>query len=381
MARRPSSLLILIVSLLTTPAWSGESITFSVNLIVDDTEATSIGRAVYQAPSLCLECKHWGNHRLNGGSASASWNLFGAYIYERQLSEFVPTQPTCYVGFIEGWGSAGFYGSQQTVQKCTPCVLWLDKSGSGSVSGAPSGKSSYNCGAGITLTASPATGWRFVRWGGSISSTSPSLSFTLDASKSLTAFFEEIPPPDNGNGDGDLVLQDSGCAGCGGSPLVVKLESGPWNFSGADDPVQFDIDADGDLDSITWTAPGAEIAFLALDFNSNGAIDSGRELFGNADSENGFEKLSGFDSNYDEVVDRHDAVWSHLLLWTDRNHNGESEPEEMRPLPTSGIETLDLHYKVLGRQDRNGNAFRLTSHLWRNGKKEKYYDVYFVFVR
>ncbi len=379
MARRASSLLILIATFLTTPAWSDESIAFSVSLIVNDQEATSIGRAVYQAPSFCLDCRHWGNHRLNGGSASASWSLPSSQIYERRLSQFVPTYPACYVGFIEGWGSAGFYGTKNSAEKCTPCVLWLDKFGSGSVSGAPIGKSSYNCGAGITLTASPVTGWQFVRWGGSISSTSRSISFTLDASKSLDAFFEEIPPPGDGNDDGPL--NDNGCPGCGGSPLVVKLESGPWNFSGADDPVQFDIDADGDLDSITWTAPGAEIAFLALDFNSNGAIDSGRELFGNADSENGFEKLSGFDSNDDEVVDRHDAVWSRLLLWTDRNHNGESEPEETRPLSTSGIETLDLHYRVLGRQDRNGNAFTLTSHLWRNGKKEKYYDVYFVFVR
>jgi len=177
-----------------SPTARSETIQFSINLIVNDQEALSTGRAVYQPDSLCLECPYYGNHRINGGSTSASWNLpSGNQIYERTLNEWV-RDGGCYRGFIEGWGRAGFYGSQETAEKCAPCVLFVEANGSGSVSGAADGKSSYNCGTGITLTATPANGWQFVRWGGSISVTSPSISFVLDASKSLTAFFEEIPP-------------------------------------------------------------------------------------------------------------------------------------------------------------------------------------------
>ena len=37
------------------------------------------------------------------------------------------------------------------------------------------------------------------------------------------------------------------------TPIVINLSDGPWTLAGADDPVSFDIDADGDADRITWT--------------------------------------------------------------------------------------------------------------------------------
>lgn len=385
MGRRASSLLILIASVLTSPAWSGESITFSVNLIVDDTEATSIGRAVYQAPSLCLSCQHWGNHRLNGGSSSASWSLPGSQVYERQLSEFVPTQPTCYVGFIEGWGSAGFYGTQQTVQKCTPCVLWLDTFGSGSISGAPIGKSSYNCGAGITLTASPATGWRFVRWGGSFSSGSSSISFTLDASKSLDAFFEEIDSdlpekdlPDDGSGD---YSSPPGYV----SPILIDLDHDGFQLTGLNDAVLFDVDADGTPNRISWTAAGVADSFLVLDRNGNGVIDDGQELFGNATrlvsghtASNGYLALRELDANGDEAIDASDAIWPSLQVWTDRNHDGVSQSSELQSLDEAGVDLLDTRYSESQRRDRYGNLFRFKARALVADKQSKTYDVFFM---
>jgi hypothetical protein len=383
MARRASSLLILIASFLTTPAWSGESITFSVNLIVSDQEATSIGRATYQAPSLCLECRHWGNHRLNGGSASASWNLFPTEIYERRLSEFVPTHPSCYVGFMEGWGTGGFYGTEKSNEKCTPCVLWLDKSGSGSISGAPIGKSSYNCGAGVSLTASPAAGWRFVRWGGSISSTSSSLSFTLDASKTLDAFFEEIDDlpekdlPDDGSGETTLP---PGYV----SPILIDLDHNGFQLTGLNDAVLFDLDADGTPNRTSWTAAGVADSFLVLDRNGNGVIDDGQELFGNATrllsghtALNGYLALRELDANGDEAIDASDAIWPSLQVWTDRNHDAVSQSSELQSLEEAGIDLLDTRYAELRRRDRYGNLFRFKARALVGDKQSKTYDVFF----
>ena len=44
--------------------------------------------------------------------------------------------------------------------------------------------------------------------------------------------------------------------------------------------VAFDIDADGDLEHVSWTEHDAEVAFLAIDVDQDGRITSGKELFG-----------------------------------------------------------------------------------------------------
>ena len=60
-------------------------------------------------------------------------------------------------------------------------------------------------------------------------------------------------------------------------PLVFNLRKVRIELSGLDDPVSFDIDADGRRETISWTARNAGAAFLALDRNGNGMIDDGGE--------------------------------------------------------------------------------------------------------
>jgi len=173
------------------------------------------------------------------------------------------------------------------------------------------------------------------------------------------------------------------------SPLVINMGNGPWKFSGTSDPVLFDLAGHGATGLTTWTKRDSEIAFLALDRDGDGAITSGRELFGDwtrdpADrtESNGFVWLASYDRDGDGFVSDDDPIWPSLLLWADRNHDGVSQPTELMRVADSQIAALDTVYTTTDRADKHGNAFRYKSKVhWLDGRRTKYFDMYFVQVQ
>jgi hypothetical protein len=171
----------------------------------------------------------------------------------------------------------------------------------------------------------------------------------------------------------------AGGGGCGGSdghiqpicpsPIIVDTRGQGFRLTSASQGVRFDIRADGHPLQIAWTAAGSGNGFLALDRNHNGSIDDGSELFGNFTQQpksatpNGFLALSEFDKpenggNGDGIIDEHDAVFSHLVIWIDENYDGISQPSELHTLPEMGTYSLSLQYKESRRADKFGNLFR-----------------------
>lgn len=71
--------------------------------------------------------------------------------------------------------------------------LTTNVSGNGTVTRDPA-QPGYACSETVTLTATPAAGWRFDAWSGDLSGSSASGSVVMDAPRTVTATFAELPP-------------------------------------------------------------------------------------------------------------------------------------------------------------------------------------------
>jgi hypothetical protein len=215
---------------------------------------------------------------------------------------------------------------------------------------------------------------------------------------STASFATAVPPQvaqydpalDCYNRDG--IWRDTWCDLKPSSPIIVDSQRNGYALTSVANGVHFDLDADGVAELVSWTERDSDDEFLAMDRNGNGRIDDGSELFGDhtpaypsgrlVTTANGFEALKFLQSpSYgmsrgDNVIDAGDVPFSRLLLWRDANHNGISEPDELRPASEAGVVGISTEYKEKKRRDQYGNEFRQRGTiLWQDGR-DTLYDVW-----
>lgn len=143
-------------------------------------------------------------------------------------------------------------------------------------------------------------------------------------------------------------------------PLAIDLDGdGIETLPAGGQPVLFDHDADGVKTGTGWLK--GDDAWLAMDRDGNGSIDSGRELFGvdtlitktvavdlthtaeiTVNASTGFEALAALDANHDKLFDAQDAAFAQVRLWQDLNSDGVSQAEELSTLADKGIVSISL---------------------------------------
>lgn len=201
----------------------------------------------------------------------------------------------------------------------------------------------------------------------------------MDATGSGTAMFDECVV----TGDADPCLwpgtgcppgeeYEDGCCYVIDTPVILDLAGDGIRFTNIHVGVLFAIGKPGPLRQVSWTYPESDDAWLALDRDGDGRITSGVELFGDETPQpppapgrraNGFEALAVFDTaihggNRDGQITAADDVFGRLVVWQDRNHNGESEADELQSVQSAGVAGISLRYLDSKRVDQYGNVFR-----------------------
>jgi len=153
--------------------------------------------------------------------------------------------------------------------------------------------------------------------------------------------------------------------------------------------VEFDLTGGGPIRS-AWLK-GKDDVLLAIDIDGDEVIRGGAELLGEGSrlggrlAQDGFEALAVLDrpdhgGNGNGLVEAADLMFDQLLLWSDANHDGLSQPGELRGLRAAGIVALEVTGARHGRQrDGYGNDLSYRSRFLRaDGGTGALVDVLFV---
>jgi len=167
--------------------------------------------------------------------------------------------------------------------------------------------------------------------------------------------------------------------------FVLDMAGNGFEFTSKADGVMFDLDGTGKPIRIGWTKPNSDESFLFLDANGNGRVDGGRELIGDGmrkvdgtrvyggdEALNVIQGLNGYlplgpvspDLEHYVWVDEKDEAFAKIRVWTDVNHNGLSEPNELRALADASVLRIYTGFTLNKRiPDSAENTQRMLGHF------------------
>jgi hypothetical protein len=162
-------------------------------------------------------------------------------------------------------------------------------------------------------------------------------------------------------------------------PITLDLDGDGIELTRYGNGARFDITGKGQAATTAFVTGGD--AFLAVDRNGNGIIDSGKELFGDQNgAKNGYEELAKLDSNLDGVINKLDKDFAKLVLFKD-NGNGRTEPGELVSLTQAGIVELSLNHQNVNLKAAGGNRIgQIASYRRADGSVGQTADAILQFI-
>ncbi len=201
-----------------------------------------------------------------------------------------------------------------------------------------------------------------------------SLSYSESSSRAARASSNTNVSTVNTASSSYMRLQELALQGC--DPILLDLSGEGIQLTEAGKGANFDINADGIMDSTAWVK--GNTAMLVYDKNGNNVIDDGSELFGDQNgAKDGFKELAKYDSNKDGKIDNKDTIYKNLKLYRDLNGDGKMQANEFNTLQEMGIKSLSLEARDCD-DDVNGNSIVLRGSFEReDGTKGEMADAIF----
>jgi len=131
-------------------------------------------------------------------------------------------------------------------------------------------------------------------------------------------------------------------------PLVINYGGTAASLMG--EKFLFDLTSDGSLDSLAVLGEGS--GFLAIDWNGNGKIDDGSELFGPSTG-CGFSELRQYDIDGNGWIDENDEIFDKLVVWR-RDKDGNDTVYTLKELGIGAIYLGDIETEFSFKDENNG---------------------------
>ena len=149
----------------------------------------------------------------------------------------------------------------------------------------------------------------------------------------------------------------------GDGKITTTGQTTAWNKSGTTeigDTVDFDMDGDGDLETIEWL-DGTGDGFLVDNRDGNAEIDmNGSRLFGdqNGEFEHGYQQLAELDSNNDGTISGDET--DGLAIWVD-DGDAKLQDGELFTLEEMGLSEINLNLDENAEDEEGRDLFQSTA--------------------